>query len=176
MKPSIRSSVHLARFNRWTLYVIGIGVWFSGVLWLLFHYFFVEQGEFGPKVHPLEPVWLKVHGAFAFAAIWIFGILWGTHVTKAWPGMRRRWSGGILVGTFLWLVLSAYLLYYVGSESARSVVSILHWGIGLASPICFGFHRLRFRTRQRAPRDHPLNHQGLAVEPMIRKRGPSPGR
>jgi hypothetical protein len=134
-------------------------------LWLLFHYFFVEQGEFGPRIHPLEPWWLKLHGAFAFASIWIFGLLWAVHITRTWPGLRRRWSGGIMTATFAWLILSGYLLYYIGSdtvrsnvgdEHARSLVSIFHWGIGLVSPICFGFHRLSFRKRRPFPR-HPAS-------------------
>lgn len=135
------------RPERLALYVIGIGVWLSGGLWLLFHHFLSEQGEFGPKIHPLEPWWLRLHGAFGFAAIWMFGLLWSVHVSRAWPGLRRRWSGGVLTGVFAWLIVSGYLLYYAGDESARSVVSVLHWGIGLASPICFGFHRRWLRKR-----------------------------
>jgi hypothetical protein len=148
MSVSVRKSPILARSTRWALYSIGAGVWLSGGLWLLFHYRFAEQGEFGPKIHPLEPWWLNLHGAFGFAAIWIFGLLWGVHVSRAWPGMRRRWSGALMTGTFGGLILSGYLLYYIGSDHARSIVSIVHWGIGLASPICFGVHRLGFRKRR----------------------------
>ena len=52
-------------------------------------YLLTKQGEFGPQSHPLEPWWLKLHGAFAFAFTWFFGLLWGTHVTVAWPRGRR---------------------------------------------------------------------------------------
>ena len=76
-----RSSVRLGRSRRLALYVVGCGVWTSGALWLLFHYLLVQQGEFGPKISTLEPWWLKLHGAFAFATLWIFGLLWGVHVT-----------------------------------------------------------------------------------------------
>lgn len=142
MSVSVRNSASFARPRRWALYIVGLGVWLSGGLWLLFHHFFAEQGEFGPKIHPLEPWWLKLHGAFGFAAIWIFGLLWGAHVSRAWPRLRRRWSGGLMTGVFAWLIVSGYLLYYVGNENTRSAVSILHWVFGLASPICFGIHRL----------------------------------
>jgi hypothetical protein len=147
MSTSARKSLGFSLPRRLALYIIGVGIWVSGGLWLLFQYFFVEAGEFGPKIHPLEPLWLKLHGAFAFASIWVFGLLWGVHVTKAWPGARRRRSGGLMTGVFAWLIVSGYLLYYVGDENARSVVSVLHWGIGLASPVAFGFHRFRFRKR-----------------------------
>ena len=168
MSVSVRKSASFAPSRRWALYIIGVGVWLSGGLWLLFHHFFVEPGAFGPKIHPLEPWWLKLHGAFGFAAIWIFGLLWGAHVSRAWPGLRRRWSGGLMTGVFAWLIVSGYLLYYVGNENTRSVVSILHWGIGLASPICFGIHRLPIPRRLRS---RVQNRRGLLVEQLSSKSG-----
>ena len=63
-----------------------------------------------------------------------------------------------MAGIFAWLILSGYLLYYVGNENARSVVSVLHWGIGIVSPICFGFHRLRFRRRHVSQIDRVQKH------------------
>jgi hypothetical protein len=169
MSDSVRQSPRFARSKRRALYIIGLGVWLSGALWLLFHHFFVEQGEFGPEFNPLEPWWLKLHGAFGFAAIWIFGLLWAIHITKAWPGLRRRWSGGVLTAIFAWLILSGYLLYYVGDESARSVVSVLHWGIGLVSPVCFGFHRLRLRKGRLARSSRLPSRQGLLLERVSSK-------
>ena len=136
-----RRSVRLGRPTRLGLYIVGIGVWLTGGLWLLFHYFLVSQGEFGPQTNPLEPWWLKLHGAFAFATVWMFGLLWSVHVTKAWPISRRRLSGGMMAGTIGWLTLSGYLLYYVGNDNVRSVISVLHWAIGLAAPLAFLWHR-----------------------------------
>jgi hypothetical protein len=151
----------LGRSRRWALYIIGIGVWLSGGLWLLFHYFLVKQGEFGPVANPLEPWWLKLHGAFAFAAVWMFGLLWGVHITKAWPHQRRRWSGGMLAGIFFLLILTGYLLYYIGDDKIRPLVSVLHWGIGLAGPIFFVWHRLNLRARRvhRVPVSSQVRHQ-----------------
>ena len=40
---------HPARQSRIGLYVVSLGVWISGALWLLFHNFLVKQGEFGPS-------------------------------------------------------------------------------------------------------------------------------
>jgi hypothetical protein len=131
------------------LYAVGVGVWLSGALWLLFHYFFAQEGDFGPRIHPMEPLFLKLHGAFSVAAIWMFGLLWGVHVTRAWPFSRRRWSGSVMTGLMLWLTLSGYLLYYIGSyyigsDTARSIVSVLHWLIGLGCPAAFLWHRFDF--------------------------------
>jgi hypothetical protein len=146
MTTRVRKKRTLSLRRRWALYIIGIGVWLSGGLWLLFHYFLVKQGEFGPTANPLEPWWLKLHGAFAFAAVWLFGLLWGVHISKLWHQKRKRWSGGILTAVCTLLILSGYLLYYVGDDRIRPLISALHWGIGLICPIFFAWHRLKRRA------------------------------
>jgi len=142
-----RHTSRLSPFRRIAVYTVGIGVWLSGVLWLLFHYLVVDRGPLGPTASPLEPWSLTLHGAFGFAAIWVFGLLWGAHVPAGWSGKRRRLSGGLLVGLLGWLIISGYLLYYVGDEQVRAVASITHWAIGLIVPIGFFAHRYR-RSRQ----------------------------
>ncbi|HLH36916.1 MAG TPA: hypothetical protein VKX41_19750 [Alloacidobacterium sp.] len=146
---TVRKSGSLSWRVRMAIYVTGVGVWLTGGLWLLYHYFLVKQGEFGPETNPLEPWWLKLHGAFAFAAMWLFGLLWGVHISKAWPHKRRRWSGGVTAGLLIWLTLSGYLLYYIGDERIRPVVSLLHWVVGLGLPLAFLWHRVRVRRRSR---------------------------
>lgn len=149
MNGSLQKPGSLGPSTRLSLYVVSLGVWISGGLWLLFHNFPVKRGEFGPEVNPLEPWSLKVHGAFAVAAIWMFGLMWSVHVIRLWPFSWRRWSGGLMAGVVAWLILSGYLLYYVGDDKVRSIVSILHWGIGLAAPVFFLWHRISFRGRVR---------------------------
>lgn len=130
------------------IFIVGIGVWLSGGSWLFFHYFLVKNGPFGPQPNPLEPWWLTLHAAFAFAAIWLFGLLWGVHVATAWPLSRRRSSGVFLAGILGCLIVSGYLLYYAGDELTRSVLSVLHWGIGLACPVFYFLHRLQSPKRR----------------------------
>jgi len=149
---SIRRPGTLRWSTRMILYVVCLGVWFSGGCWLLLHNFFLKQGEFGPETSPLEPWSLKIHGAFAFLAVWIFGLMWGIHISKLWPLSLRRWSGAATGGVFAFLILSGYLLYYVGNDSARSIVSVLHWVIGLASPLVFFWHRLSSLVRKTSHR------------------------
>jgi hypothetical protein len=128
---------------------VGLGVWASGTLWLVFHTFLQVKGEFGPSPHPLEPWWLKLHGVFAFASLWTFGLLWGVHLVQGWSLHRRRWSGSVLFGGVLVLIVSGWLLYYVGSDTARPVVSVAHWAVGLAALPLYLLHRL---ARSRAVR------------------------
>jgi hypothetical protein len=166
-RPPRRGPTRLSQARRLGIYAVGIGVWLSGVLWLLFHYFMMRPGEFGPSPDPLEPWWLKFHGAFAFAAIWGFGLLWGVHVVNGWSGGRRRRSGGALVGLLGWLIVSGYLLYYLGDDHVRSIASILHWSLGLAVPIAYWVHRSATRRRMSAHRGQPLMRDGRSARSSV---------
>ena len=132
---------HVSPARRWLVYGAALGLWITGAAWLYFHYFRQAHGAFGPAPDPSEPWWLKLHGAFAFAALWAFGLMWGVHVVKGWETTRRRWSGALFVGVLILLIVTAYLLYYLGDDSLRPLVSILHWAVGLGCPGLFLVHR-----------------------------------
>src|SRR4051812_48103189 len=96
----------LSRARRLLVYVMGAGIWLTGALWLLLHYFFFGDGPFAPSPHPLE-FWSRAsHGAFGFAALWVFGMLWGAHIVEGWRSRRRRWSGSVAFGLFVFSVIS----------------------------------------------------------------------
>lgn len=141
--------VRLPPRRRWLVNGVGLGVWASGVLWLVFHYFLQTKGDLGPEPSLLEPWWLKLHAAFAFVAIWTLGLLWGVHVASGWGQGRRRLSGGGLLAVMGALIVTGYLLYYAGSDEVRSGVSIFHWTVGLALPALYLVHRLAASRRRR---------------------------
>jgi len=131
----------LSRSRTLTVYSISLGLWGTGAVWLLLHYFFVQEGPFGPGPHPLEFWSIAVHGAFAFASLWLIGLLWSVHIPAGWRSLRRRWSGSLMFGLSAFLILSGYLLYYFGDADLRPLLSVLHWGMGLACPALFLVHR-----------------------------------
>jgi len=125
-----------------TVYCIGLGIWLSGVSWLLAHYVLMQSGPFGVSPHPLE-FWSRVaHGAFGFASLWLLGLLWNVHIPAGWRSLRRRWSGSIMFSLTAFLVITGFLLYYVGNDEILSAVTLLHWSVGLLGPIFFFVHRL----------------------------------
>ena len=140
--PPAPPALRLPYSLRLGLYAVGMGLWLSGTLWLVFHYVLPRPGEFGLVTHPLEPWWLRLHGACAFIAIWLFGLLWGAHIGPGWARKRLRKSGGWLVGSLIFLTISGYLLYYLTGDQSRSVASLLHWSLGLVIPALFAVHRL----------------------------------
>ena len=139
-------SARLPPARRLGICVVGAGLWLTGGLWLIFHYFLQGPGAIGLSTHPLEPWWLRLHGAFAFASLWVLGLLWGVHVGEGWALRRRRLSGMVLFGLLGLLAVTGYLLYYLGDEQAREVAGIVHWGVGLACPGVFVAHRFRLRA------------------------------
>jgi hypothetical protein len=144
--------LRLSRRRRYFVYVVGSGLWLSGVLWLVFHYFLPSKGEFGPTPNPLEPWWLRLHAAMAFAAIWTCGLVWGVHVVAGWRTGRHRLSGAVTLGVLGWLIASGYLLYYLVDDQWRLIAAWAHWLAGLGLPLLFIVHRAR--GRQRATRRH----------------------
>jgi len=145
-----RASPRLSRRHEWLVWLILGATWGSGLLWLVFHYWLMQNGEFGPLPHPLEGWWLRLHGAGAFATLWLLGLLWAVHMTRAWPLSLRRRTGLGMGVTASVLVLSGFLLYY-GGESLRAYAAPLHWGLGLATlPLAL----LHMRRRTQARRAH----------------------
>jgi hypothetical protein len=126
----------------WPVYSVCFGVWVSGSLWLLLHYFFVRQTDFGLTHNPLEHWSLVAHGALAFATLWLLGFLWGTHIVKRWRLRRHRKTGGVLFVVMGVLVLTGYLLYYVSGDQTRDVTAYVHWILGLAMPLSLLAHWL----------------------------------
>jgi hypothetical protein len=132
--------------HRYLVWPIVTGVWLSGALWLVFHEFLVGRGEFGLAAHPLEQWWLRAHGAFAFASLWLLGFLSVAHVGERWAWRRQRGSGLILLGVYAWLVLTGYILYYAGDDTVRAAASLGHWTVGLVALILLLLHRRIRRT------------------------------
>ena len=142
-----RAPLRLSRHRRLFVYTVGWGLWLSGALWLLFPYARMRKGEFGDTPHPLEPWWLRMHAAFAFMALWSFGLVWGVHIVAGWRTGRQRVSGSAAVAVLGWLVLTGYLLYYLTDDRWRDINGIAHWALGLAMPALFVLHIVLGRRR-----------------------------
>jgi hypothetical protein len=127
--------------TRLLINVVGAGLWASGGLWLIFHYFMQGQGEWGPEPHVLEPWWLRVHGAFAFMALWTAGLVFAAHIAGAWATGRRRATGIVLAAWLGMQAVTGWLLLYAGDDGVWSVVSPTHWIAGLALPVAYAMHR-----------------------------------
>ena len=118
----------LTRTQRIATYTAFLAAWTSGALWLLFHYFLQQQGEFALEPHPLEHWWLRLHGLCAFVLLWFGGLLWALHVRHGlgWP--RRRGSGLTIASAFCVLAATGYLLYYSDEGTMHDAIGVLQIG------------------------------------------------
>lgn len=138
-----------ARLARWQVRLLswsGGVLWLTGVVWLLLHHFGQAQGEFGPQTNPAEPWLLRLHGAAMIAILLGGGGLLVAHVWRGWGYRRQRVAGAALGGVAVLLIVTGYLLYYVGDEDARSWVSLVHWIVGAAALPLFVWHSRRGRA------------------------------
>ncbi len=147
--PNTRSA-RLARWQVLLLIISGTLLWLSGAAWLLLHYYGQVAGEFGPETNPLEPWFLRVHGLVLIPALLGFGGLFVVHIPKGWKNSYQRNVGVALTAVLAALIISGYMLYYVGDESLRDWTSLIHWVLGLAIPTLFIWHYLHARWIMRS--------------------------
>jgi hypothetical protein len=141
--PHSRSRVahfKLERWHRWTLYGVGLALLATGLLWLLAHYFMRVQGEFGETPHPLEHLAIQIHGALAMPALFFVGSLLNNHMRRAYYARRNLGSAWVLVAALSYLCISALGLYYLATDTSRTIWSMSHWILGLTLPILLVLH------------------------------------
>jgi len=106
---------------------------------------------------------LRLHGAAAMVTLVLLGTLLPLHVRVGWRRGRNVASGIVMLATNGALVLTAFGLYYAGSESLRHWTSALHTAIGLALPLLIVAHVVLGRRARRAAARQRLTalRQGL---------------
>jgi hypothetical protein len=140
----------LPRWARSGVYGVGLTCLLTGLGWLVLHHFVQIEGEFGPEASPLEQPLLVMHGIGAAAMLWLFGLLWLTHIRRAWHAQRNRRSGGTMVILLGLLSLSGLGLYYVGHETMRAWIGNGHWVAGLIATLLLPVHIWRGRRAIRS--------------------------
>lgn len=133
-------SLRLERWQRRCIYAVLAWLTATGMLWLLAHYFMRSVGEFGERIHPLEPWSMKLHGAGAMAALFFIGSLLNLHFRRAIKSGRNLLSGWAMIVFLAALAISGYGLYYLASEESRPLWSIAHWVTGLVLPVLTVLH------------------------------------
>lgn len=152
MSPPI---IRLGQRHKRLLHAAFALLWTSGVLWLVFHYFLQSAGDFGPRPHPLENWWLRLHGLAAMLALVALGSVATNHMRLAWGRRRNLASGLAMLGYLISLAATGYALYYFSSDTNAIWLPLLHWGAGLALPVGLAFHVLVGRQRQPRRQHHP---------------------
>ncbi len=119
----------------------------TGGLFFILNNWITIEGEFGPEKHPLQFPTLQLHAAAGFVMILLYGAFWGSHVPLAWRSKRAR-NTGVGLALFIGIqILTAYLLYYLANEQARTLTAWTHLGVGMCLPL-FLFLHIRSKTKR----------------------------
>jgi hypothetical protein len=123
---------------RFLTYATFAGLVATGAAWLLADQF--KDGEGGEFWQVLAADLLMLHGGFAMIALVLFGALMPLHLQRSWRAGRNRVTGTLMVAINAILILTAFALYYAGSDAVRIVVADIHIVAGLALPALIVTH------------------------------------
>lgn len=122
---------------RYAIYAAFAVLFLTGAGWLLADWH-KESGE---------EIWqqasanlLMVHGGVAMLALMLLGALIPVHLLRAWRSGKNRVSGSIMAALNAALILSAFGLYYLGSESMRPFISWSHIAAGVVVSLSLPIH------------------------------------
>jgi hypothetical protein len=95
------------------------------------------DGEFWQQ---LAAALLMIHGGTAMIALLFLGALAPIHIRRWWRAGRNRVTGAAMVAGNAVLTVTAFGLYYAGSETLRPWIGNIHLALGLALPALFLAH------------------------------------
>jgi len=133
---------------RWTLYAVLAVLFATGAVWLITDAWKDSpNGEFWQQVCADL---LMCHGGVAMVTLLLLGALIPTHLQRAWRSRRNRAAGAMMAATNALLVVTAFGLYYAGSDALRAWISDLHRALGLIVPVLLVIHIVLGRRIMRA--------------------------
>jgi small-conductance mechanosensitive channel len=132
------------RFRR-GLYAAFAVLFATGVVWLVADN--LKDSDSGEVWQRVAADLLMIHGGAAMAALLLLGALIPVHVQRAWRGHVNRVTGIAMVTANALLIVTAFGLYYSGSDVLRAWTSDLHIAVGLLIPLLIVVHILTGRRR-----------------------------
>ena len=132
------SALALDRRFRLALYAAFALLFATGAAWLIADQ--LKNSPSGEFWQATTANLLMVHGGAAMATLLLLGALFPTHIARAWRGSLNRVSGAVMAATNVALIVTAFGLYYLGSDTARPWISEAHIAVGLALPPLLIFH------------------------------------
>ena len=83
---------------------------------------------------------LMVHGGTAMVALLLLGILIPVHLRRGWRSRKNLISGSVMTTFNAILIVTAFGLYYLGSETVRPWMSWIHIAAGFSLALLFPLH------------------------------------
>ena len=149
---------------RWTVYGVAAALFVTGAAWLAADA--LKDGPRGDAWQEIGANLLMVHGGAAMAMLMVLGALIPVHIRRGWRARKNRFSGGAMVTLNGLLILTAFGLYYAGSELIRPWTSGAHIAAGFALAFLTVLHTLLGRKslkgRPASPARNECGHRKSA--------------
>ena len=113
------------------LFATGVAWWVTDGL---------KQSSDGELWQAVSANLLMLHGGAAMVTLILLGALFPLHIRLAWRSRRNRVTGVAMIVFNAALILTAFGLYYLGSEVIRPWASYLHFVAGCVLPALFFTH------------------------------------
>ena len=92
---------------------------------------------------------LMMHGAAAMVTLLLLGALIPVHLLRAWRSQKNRTSGSATAALNAILIVTAFGLYYLGSETLRPWMSWIHIAAGFSLSLWLPVHIILGRRQSR---------------------------
>src|ERR1700756_811962 len=109
---------------RWTTYFVFALLFLSGGLWFVADR--LKDPLAGDAWQEVAAKALMVHGGMAMLALLLIGALVPLHALRAWRAKLNIVTGIVMAVINAVLILTAFGLYYLGSEDIRPWTSLIH--------------------------------------------------
>ena len=122
-------------FRYWTYAVFSV-LFLTGAAWLVADW----QKDAGEAWQQASANLLMIHGGAAMLALMALGALIPLHLLRAWRARKNLVSGITVAGMNAVLILTAFGLYYLGSEAVRPWMSWIHIAAGFLLALMLPLH------------------------------------
>jgi hypothetical protein len=149
--------IKISKLHQMWLFSIFTFAWCSGVAFFVLKTWFIVEGEFGPEKHPFQFTSLQIHGLIAFLMMITYGYFLGTHVQNTWKMKSKRTSGILLVAIPAFMMITAYLLYYIAKDRTREIIGYVHLGVGFILPLILTIHVIQKKKKPNIRNENSLS-------------------
>jgi hypothetical protein len=152
----------LDRRFRAALYAAFAILFATGAAWLV-----VDAQQANPGAWPeTSTILLMTHGGAAMAMLMLLGAIFTLHILPSWRLGRNRASGAVVLILNTLLILTAFGLYYLGSETLRRWTSDMHIVLGFSLPALLLLHVVfGKRASARGRRAQSADADGTGLDP-----------
>lgn len=123
---------------RYSLYAAFAALSLTGAGWLVADW---QKDVAGDEIwQQIAANVLMIHGGIAMLALLLLGALIPVHLRRSWRNGKNLVSGSVMAAFNAVLIVTAFGLYYLGSEAVRPWMSWIHLGTGFSLALMLPLH------------------------------------